>query len=38
MQLANQHNFISAKAMSVSALQLLNVYLVFATLSLLAQR
>jgi hypothetical protein len=38
MQLVNPLNSISAKAMSASASLSLNVYLVFETLSLLAQR
>jgi hypothetical protein len=38
MQLVNPLNYISAKAMSVSVSLLLNVYQVFATLSLLVQR
>jgi hypothetical protein len=38
MQLVNPLNFISAKAMSASASLSLNVYQVFVTLFLLAQR
>jgi hypothetical protein len=38
MQLVNPLNFISAKAMSDSASQSLNVYQVFVILFLLAQR
>jgi hypothetical protein len=38
MQLANQRSYIVAKAISVSVLQLLNVYLDYATLFQLAHR